>query len=73
MNQPTVSLRHLALDRDERCSVCGAVFIAAEDSGSRVLTITNAGQEPFSALLCGGCHSKWSHGVTVTLRTTITP
>ena len=70
MKTPTLSLRHLRLDRDEPCSVCGAIFNAAEDSGSRVLTIKPTDQDMFSALICGGCHSKWSHGTTVTLRTT---
>ena len=70
MDSPTVSLKHLRLDRDEPCSVCGAIFIAAEDSGSRVLTITAADQA-FSALMCGGCHSKWAHGATVKFRTNL--
>lgn len=70
MNNPTLSIRHVPLDRDEPCSVCRAMFVPAEDSGSRVLTIKAT--DTFAALMCGGCHSKWSHGVTVTCRTSIT-
>lgn len=51
------------------CNVCGAEFAPAEDSGSRLLSLMPADQEPFSVLMCGGCHSKWSHGVTVSART----
>ncbi len=72
MTNPTVSLKHVRLERDEPCGVCGATFIAAEDSGSRVLTI-KTGDQAFSALMCGGCHSKWSHGTTVTFRGGIRP
>jgi hypothetical protein len=68
MINPTVSLKHVASQQDQRCAVCSALFVPAEDSGSRVLSIKAADQEPFSALMCGGCHSKWSHGTTVTLR-----
>jgi hypothetical protein len=68
MVNPTVSLKHVASQEDQRCAVCSARFVPAEDSGSRVLSIKPADQEPFSALMCGGCHSKWSHGTTVTLR-----
>ena len=53
---------------EERCAVCRAEFVPAEDSGSRLLSLMPADQEPFSVLMCGGCHSKWSHGVTVTAR-----
>jgi hypothetical protein len=68
MLNPTVSLKHVASRQDQHCAVCSALFVPAEDSGSRVLSIKAADQEPFSALMCGGCHSKWSHGTTVTLR-----
>ena len=68
MINPTVSLKHVPSQQDQRCAVCSALFVPAEDSGSRVLSIKPADQEPFSALMCGGCHSKWSHGTTVTLR-----
>ena len=68
MINPTVSLKHVASQQDQRCAVCSALFVPAEDSGSRILSIKAADQEPFSALMCGGCHSKWSHGTTVTLR-----
>ena len=68
MTNLTVSLKHVASQHDQRCAVCSALFIPAEDSGSRVLSLKAPDREPFSALMCGGCHSKWSHGTTVTLR-----
>jgi hypothetical protein len=71
MNNPTLSIKHVPLNREEPCSVCGAKFIPAEDSGSRVLRIV-ANPDSYAALMCGGCHSKWSHGVTVTCRTGLT-
>lgn len=66
----TVSVRHVRSDRAQPCGVCRAQFAPSEDSGSRVLFINAPEQEPFSALMCGGCYSKWSHGTTVTLRGT---
>ena len=54
---------------DQACDVCSAEFVPAEDSGSRLLSLMPADREPFSVLMCGGCHSRWSHGVTVTART----
>lgn len=62
------SLKHVKSEQDQRCAACSAMFIPAEDSGSRVLSIKAPDQEPFSALMCGGCHSKWSHGTTMTLK-----
>jgi len=53
---------------EQPCAVCGAEFVPAEDSGSRLLSLMPADQEPVGVLMCGGCHSKWSHGVTVTVR-----
>ena len=53
---------------EQPCAVCGAKFVPAEDSGSRLLSLMPADQEPLGVLMCGGCHSKWSHGVTVTVR-----
>lgn len=44
--------------------MCSALFIPAEDSGSRVLSIEAPDRS--APCLCGGCYSKWSHGVTVT-------
>jgi hypothetical protein len=61
----SLSLKHVPSDREESCAVCQARFPSSEDSGSRVLSMAELGQEPFRILLCGGCHSKWSHGVTV--------
>jgi hypothetical protein len=55
-------------DREQPCAVCGAPFVPSEDSGSRVLSMKNADQAPFTALMCGGCYSKWSHGTTVSIR-----
>lgn len=67
MVNPTLSLKHVSLAREERCGLCGAAFVAAEDSGSRVLTI-RTGEETFAALMCGGCYSKWSNGAAATFR-----
>ncbi len=63
-----MSLTRAQSAHDERCAVCGAEFVPAEDSGSRQLSLASADAELFSVLMCGGCHSKWSHGVTVTVR-----
>jgi hypothetical protein len=71
MNNPTVSVRHVKIDREEPCGICNASFNAAEDAGSRVLTI-RTGDDSFSALMCGGCYSKWSHGAVATFRRQVT-
>jgi hypothetical protein len=68
MTSLTLSLKHAPFRDERRCGACGASFVAEEDSGSRMITMTSAGADPFTALMCGGCHSKWSHGSTVTLR-----
>ena len=68
MNNLTVSVKHVASPSDQPCAVCAATFIPAEDSGSRVFSMKGPDLEPYSALLCGGCFSKWSHGTTVTFR-----
>jgi hypothetical protein len=68
MDTLTVSLRHVPSEREQPCAVCTSLFIPAEDSGSRVLSVKVPDQDAFGALLCGGCHSKWSRGGTVTLR-----
>jgi hypothetical protein len=70
MHTPTLTLKHVALTSPERCAGCGAEFIAAEDSGSRVFTLAYVDEPGFSALLCGGCHSRWTHGVALTVRHT---
>lgn len=67
MAEVTISLKHLAATHDQVCGVCGASFVAAEDSGSRVLGL-RTGTQDFSFLMCGGCHSKWSHGSTVRIQ-----
>ena len=72
MAEVTISLRHDAAADERPCGVCSALFIPAEDSGSRVLGLKSGTQE-FGFLLCGGCHSKWSHGATVTVRSMAAP
>jgi hypothetical protein len=67
MLNPRVSVRHVKLERDEPCGICGASFVPAEDSGSRVLSI-KTDDEDFAALMCGGCYSKWSHGAPAIFR-----
>jgi len=64
----SLSLTRAQSAHEQPCAICGAVFVPAEDSGSRLLFLTPADQEPLNVLMCGGCHSKWSHGVTVTAR-----
>lgn len=63
----TLCLTRAQSVHEEPCAVCGAEFVPAEDSGSRQLSLMPADQEPFTVLMCGGCHSRWSHGVTVTI------
>lgn len=67
MAELTISLRHQAVSEEQRCGVCRAPFIAAEDSGSRVLGV-QSGSQDFVFVMCGGCYSKWSHGTTVRIR-----
>jgi hypothetical protein len=69
MTTLTLSVIHVRSDREQPCAVCLAQFAPSEDSGSRVLSIKAPEQELVSALMCGGCYSKWSHGKTVTVRT----
>jgi hypothetical protein len=68
MKDVTISVRHLASPRNQPCAVCNALFVPAEDSGSRVFSMKALEQDVVEALLCGGCYSKWSHGMTVTIR-----
>ena len=68
MTTLTLAVKHLPSEREEPCAVCGAQFISAEDSGSRVFTMKAQDQDPLSALMCGGCYSKWTHGKTVTVQ-----
>ncbi len=63
----TVSLKHQPSQREQPCGACGALFVPAEDTGSRVLSMRSADREGLVALMCGGCASKWTHGATVTL------
>ena len=68
MDTLTISVKHVPSTEDRVCGVCAAAFVPAEDSGSRVLSLKGLNQEGFAGLLCGGCYSKWSHGMTVTIR-----
>lgn len=68
MDTLTISLRHVASPRNQPCAVCAALFVPAEDSGSRVLSIKAPAREALGGLMCGGCYSKWSHGATITIR-----
>jgi len=68
MDSVKISVKHVASQRDQPCGVCAAMFVPAEDSGSRVLSMSLPRQETFGALLCGGCYSKWTHGATISLR-----
>jgi hypothetical protein len=72
MTTLTLSATRGRSDREQPCAACGALFVPVEDSGSRVLSISAPEQEPFSALMCGGCFSKWSHGKAMTIRSTAT-
>jgi hypothetical protein len=64
----TISLKRTRSEEEHRCGVCGASFAPIEDSGSRILSVKSGDQEPLTAIMCGGCHSKWSAGTTVTLK-----
>jgi hypothetical protein len=68
MTPLTLSLTRVPSAHEQACTVCGAEFVPAEDSGSRLLSLMPSDQEALVVLMCGGCHSKWSHGVTVTVR-----
>ena len=67
MAEVTITLKHQPSSEEQRCGVCAATFLPAEDSGSRVLGLKTGSQE-FAFVMCGGCHSKWSHGTTVRIR-----
>jgi hypothetical protein len=67
MTHPILTLKHIPSDDNKRCTGCGAEFVPAEDSGSRLLSLRGP-DVSFGALLCGGCHSKWSHGSPLALR-----
>lgn len=67
------SLKRTRSEEEHRCGVCGARFVPFEDSGSRILSVKAGDQETLTAILCGGCHSKWSGGATVTLKATPQP
>lgn len=68
MTPLTLCLARTQSADEQPCAICGAEFVPAEDSGSRLLSLMPANQAPLDVLMCGGCHSKWSHGVPVTAR-----
>ena len=68
MDTLTISVKHVPSRDTQRCGVCAASFVPAEDTGSRILSMTEVNPDGFSGLLCGGCYSKWSHGTPVALR-----
>jgi hypothetical protein len=68
MDTLNISVKHVTSADEQPCGVCTAVFIPAEDPGSRVLSMKGSHREEFAGLFCGGCYSKWSHGTTVALR-----
>lgn len=70
MPNVVLSLKRTRSDQEQPCAVCGAPFIPLEDSGSRVFKLKTPDQDILSGLMCGGCHSKWSSGTTVTLNAT---
>ena len=72
MTHPVLALKHLPSHDNHQCSGCGAEFVPSEDSGSRLLSLRGP-DTAFSALLCGGCHSKWSHGSPITLKGPLPP
>ena len=67
MANVTVSFKHQPSQRELPCGACGAQFVPAEDSGSRVLSLKGGDQPGFVALMCGGCASKWTYGTAVSL------
>ena len=67
MANVTVSLKHQPSQREQPCGACGAQFVPAEDSGSRVLSMKSADQPGLVALMGGGCASKWVYGAAMTL------
>ena len=67
MANVTVSLKHQPSQRELSCGACGASFVPAEDSGSRVLSMKSVDEPGFVALMCGGCASKWAYGAPLTL------
>jgi len=67
MSTVSVVFKHHPSRREMPCGACGAPFIPAEDSGSRVLSLKSDAQPGLVALMCGGCASKWVHGTAMTL------
>ena len=68
MTTLTLSVKHVRSDREQPCGVCAARFVPSEDTGSRVFMMNAPDRDSFTALLCGGCYSKWSHGTTMAVR-----
>jgi hypothetical protein len=63
-----ISLKRTKSEQDHTCGVCGASFVPLEDSGCRIFTVKTGDQEALTAMMCGGCHSKWAGGTTMTLK-----
>ena len=70
MHNVTIALKRTRSEDEHRCAVCGASFAPIEDSGSRILSVKIGEQDGITAIMCGGCHSKWSAGTAVTLKAT---
>jgi hypothetical protein len=68
MPNVVISLKRTRSEHEHRCGVCGASFAPLEDSGSRIFSVKTGDQETLTAIMCGGCTSKWSAGTTVTLK-----
>jgi hypothetical protein len=73
MPNVTISLRRTKSEQEQSCGVCGAAFVPLEDSGARLFTVKSGDQPALTALMCGGCHSKWSGGTTVMLKAALIP
>jgi hypothetical protein len=65
-----ISLKRTRSEEEHRCGVCDAEFIPFEDSGSRILSAKTGDQETLTAILCGGCYSKWTGGAVMTVKAT---
>jgi hypothetical protein len=66
----TIYLKRAQSEDEHCCAVCGASFAPIEDSGSRILSVKSGDQVTVTAIMCGGCHSKWSAGTNVTVKAT---
>jgi hypothetical protein len=64
----TLSLKRTRSEEEHRCGVCGASFAPIEDSGSRIFAVKAGDEQTVTAIMCGGCFSKWTGGATMTLK-----